>query len=53
MKKIMRRVVPLLTFELPLQYEQIEQLFIRVQYQEHQRQTVQKLFCNIMKIKLC
>lgn len=37
MKKIMRRAVPLLTFELPLQYEQIEQLFIRVQYQEHQR----------------
>lgn len=37
MKEIMRRVVPLFTFDLPLQYEQIEQLFADVQQSEQQR----------------
>lgn len=36
MKKIIRRVAPLLTFDLPLQYEQIEQLFTTVQHSEQQ-----------------
>lgn len=39
MKEMTRRVVPLLTFDLPLKYEQIEKLFIRVQHLELQRHT--------------
>ena len=37
MKKIMRRIVPFITFELPLQYEHIEQMFVAVQHNEQQR----------------
>ncbi|MBD0349530.1 MAG: hypothetical protein M3342_10220 [Bacteroidota bacterium] len=37
MKKILRSVILLLTFELPLAYEQIEELFINVQQNGQQR----------------
>ncbi len=37
MKKIMRRMIPLITFELPLQYENIERLFVTIQHNEQQR----------------
>lgn len=37
MKKILRRIVPFITFDLPLQYEHIERLFVTVQRNEQQR----------------
>lgn len=37
MRKRLRGLVPFITFDLPLQYENIEQLFVKVQHREQQR----------------
>ena len=46
----MRRVVPLLTFDLPLQYEQIEQLFTTIQQSGQQHYSAWSTQATVKKV---
>ena len=50
MKKIMRQMIPFITFELPLKYEYIEQLFIKIHQDEEQRYSNWSTSASLKKV---